>query len=85
MNLPNYYENDYPAFTTQVKRLFPHDAIPVNLLEYMFVMYVVGRYGDVQQPVALLQPRKENVVVPAGYTDEELERDNPYNAWMYEQ
>jgi len=23
-------------------------------------------------------------VVPRGYTEEELERDNPYNQWMYE-
>jgi hypothetical protein len=23
-------------------------------------------------------------LVPMGYTEEELERDNPYNQWMYE-
>ena len=23
-------------------------------------------------------------LVPAGYTAEELDRDNPYNQWMYE-
>lgn len=23
-------------------------------------------------------------LVPAGYTADELERDNPYNQWMYE-
>lgn len=24
-------------------------------------------------------------LVPAGYTAEELDRDNPYNQWMYEE
>ena len=26
----------------------------------------------------------EKLVVPKGYTEEELDRDNPYNKWMYE-
>jgi len=26
----------------------------------------------------------DEVEPPAGYTAEELERDNPYNQWMYE-
>lgn len=28
---------------------------------------------------------KEQNAVPSGYTADELERDNPYNQWMYEQ
>lgn len=24
-------------------------------------------------------------LVPAGYTEEELERDSPYNQWLYEE
>lgn len=27
---------------------------------------------------------KEQSAVPLGYTADELERDNPYNQWMYE-
>ncbi len=29
-------------------------------------------------------PKKPKPRVPKGYTAKELERDNPYNAWMYE-
>lgn len=32
-----------------------------------------------------VMPDAEAPKVPAGYTAEELERDNPYNAWMNEQ
>ena len=27
---------------------------------------------------------KKKVQTPAGYTEEELERDNPYNQWIYD-
>ena len=39
---------------------------------------------DIDELIALLQRSKtrEEVKPPAGYTAEELERDNPFNAWM---
>lgn len=30
------------------------------------------------------QHSNKNKSVPVGYTEEELERDNPHNQWMYE-
>lgn len=39
---------------------------------------------NIDSLIALLQRSKarEEVKPPAGYTTEELERDNPFNAWM---
>lgn len=54
MPLHYYHEDDPVAFANQVKRLFPQNQFTVNQLEDMFVMYVVGRYGDVPPTPFLL-------------------------------
>lgn len=35
-------------------------------------------------PFCYMEKCQFEPIVPAGYTAEELDRDNPFNAWMYE-
>lgn len=47
--------------------------------------YYEGVFQDGSKQIAKAFRQRDSAVnVPVGYTAEELERDNPYNQWMYE-
>lgn len=37
---------------------------------------------EIRKVIGIIDHKEPPLKVPAGYTEEELERDNPHNAWM---
>ena len=42
-----------------------------------------ARHEGCEEPFCFEEECQWEPLVPAGYTEDELERDNPYNQWLY--
>ena len=73
-----------PANTTSISPTGA-DKTPAAIREALLRYSLQSSTGDLDSLIALLQRSKarEEPKPPAGYTAEELERDNPFNAWMH--
>lgn len=73
-----YNEHDFEKMTRS-------QAVEMAVANHVDDVFKDLEYEVVVTAVAPLKEQFQNVIEPpAGYTADELERDNPYNQWMHE-